>query len=377
MEYKKFLQYCLGQEIDNMDIVVAQMDWQQLYNFAQKQTLIGLCFQGIERIGKEYSNVLKTNPISQDLLMEWIGKSQQIRQLNFKVNKVATQLCSQLQRDQIDGCILKGQGNSLLYPDPYSRTPGDIDLWIHSDRRSIIAYTKKYFIIGDDIRYHHLETSVDNVSVEIHFTPGLINNPLYNARLQKWFQKYANNQYKNIQQLPDGIGTISIPTHYFNAIYQLCHLYHHFFDEGIGLRQIIDYYYVMLHLEKDAITNLQRDLKHLGLWNFAGAVMYLLQNVLNLPEDKMIRHIDQERGELLLKEILEGGNFGKHYQKYSQFTHQNIVKKYFLKIWRNLHFVKYYPSEALSEPLFRTWHFFWRRTHLLISIFSKNLTQHK
>ena len=29
----------------------------------------------------------------------------------------------------------------------------------------------------------------------------------------------------------------------FNVIYQLCHLYHHFFDEGIGLRQIIDYYY--------------------------------------------------------------------------------------------------------------------------------------
>ncbi len=36
------------------------------------------------------------------------------------------------------------------------------------------------------------------------------------------------------------------------------------------------------------------------------------------------------------------------------------TKKYFLKIWRNMHFVRYYPAEALSEPIFRTWHFFWR-----------------
>lgn len=36
------------------------------------------------------------------------------------------------------------------------------------------------------------------------------------------------------------------------------------------------------------------------------------------------------------------------------------TKKYFLNIWRNMHFVRYYPAEALSEPIFRTWHFFWR-----------------
>ena len=57
------------------------------------------------------------------------------------------------------------------------------------------------------------------------------------------------------------------------------------------------------------------------------------------------------------------GNFGKHFTKYGHFTQQGMAKKYFLKIWRNMHFVRYYPAEALSEPIFRTWHFFWRLRH--------------
>ena len=104
----------------------------------------------------------------------------------------------------------------------------------------------------------------------------------------------------------------------------------------------------------------QRELKYLGLWKFAGAVMFVLHEVLGLAEDKMIVPMDEQRGRLLLAEILDGGNFGRHFTKYAGFTHQSMGKKYFLKIWRNMHFVRYYPAEALCEPIFRTWHFFWR-----------------
>ena len=144
-------------------------------------------------------------------------------------------------------------------------------------------------------------------------------------------------------------------------IYQLAHLYHHFFDEGIGMRQIIDYYYVVNNDELLVIRDtLHRELKHLGLWKFAGAVMYVLHEVLGLSEERMIAPMDEKRGMLLLAEILNGGNFGRHFTKYGHFTQQGMAKKYFLKIWRNMHFVRYYPAEALSEPIFRTWHFFWR-----------------
>ena len=434
-----FLKYCLGYKGD-MSRVIAGMNWHELYSFASKQALLGLCFDGIERLGEEYPEELKQNPIGRELLMTWMGKAQQIRRQNMKVNAVAGKLFAMLRVDGMRCCVLKGQGNALMYPNPYSRTPGDIDVWIDASRERIMEYTQKKFELGDDIRLQHLETSLDGVPVELHFFPCSMNNILYHARLQKWFRRNADLQCSNVVSLPDGAGDIAIPTTAFNVVYQLTHLYHHFFDEGIGMRQIIDYYYVVcdfykvyqkssnpsvslskgsstfspspsssgsgdvtapsrcseplrskdggaskpspncagwdrLTIEGDnsagsatavtssastALVVVQRELKYLGLWKFAGAVMYVLHEALGLPEEKMIAPMDEKRGKLLLAEILEGGNFGRHFTKYGGFTHQSMGKKYFLKIWRNMHFVRYYPAEALSEPIFRTWHFFWR-----------------
>ena len=355
-----FLKYCQGAKSD-VNKVIAGIDWQMLYSFAFKQALLGLCFDGIERLGKEYPEELKLNPIGRELLMTWMGKAQQIRRQNMKVNAEAGKLFSMLREDGFRCCILKGQGNALMYPNPYSRTPGDIDVWVNASREYLTEYAKCHFKLEDDIRFHHLETTLDGVPVELHFFPGIMNNPIYNARLQKWFKRNADLQCSNVVSLPDGIGEIAIPTTAFNVVYQLTHLYHHFFDEGIGMRQIIDYYYVVNNDESLVIRDtLQRELKHLGLWKFAGAVMYVLHETLGLSEEKMIAPLDEKRGKLLLAEILNGGNFGRHFTKYGGFTHQSMGKKYFLKIWRNMHFVRYYPAEALSEPIFRTWHFFWR-----------------
>ena len=357
------LQYCLGYKGD-ISNVVARMDWQKLYSFASKQAILGLCFEVVERLGEEYPKELKKNPIEKELLMTWMGKLQQIRRQNMKVNAVAGKLFSMLREDGFRCCVLKGQGNALMYPNAYSRNPGDIDVWVNASREQITEYAKKHFEIGDDIRFHHLETSLDGVPVELHFFPGIMNNPVYNTRLQKWFKRNADLQCSNVVSLPDGIGEIAIPTTAFNVIYQLTHLHHHFFDEGIGMRQIIDYYYVVNNDELLVIRDtLQRELKHLGLWKFARAVMYVLHEALGLSEEKMIAPMDEKRGKLLLTEILNGGNFGQHFTKYGHFTQQGMAKKYFLKIWRNMHFVRYYPAEALSEPIFRTWHFFWRLKH--------------
>ena len=443
-----FLKYCLGNK-RNMSRVIAGMNWHELYSFASKQALLELCFEGIERLGKEYPEELKQNPIGRELLMTWMGKAQQIRRQNMKVNAVAGKLFAMLRVDGMRCCVLKGQGNALMYPNPYSRTPGDIDVWLDASRERTMEYAQKKFELGDDIRLQHLETSLDGVPVELHFFPCSMNNPIYHARLQKWFRRNADLQSSHIVGLPDGAGDIAIPTTAFNVIYQLTHLYHHFFDEGIGMRQIIDYFLVVNDFSKNvfldnksskitpslftlkegstshpdpltlrgeggnrptrcseplrskdggpskvspdcagwdrrgvsgdiasdasvssafttdssastALVVVQRELKYLGLWKFAGAVMYVLHEALGLSEEKMIAPMDEKRGKLLLAEILDGGNFGRHFTKYAGFTHQSMGKKYFLKIWRNMHFVRCYPAEALSEPIFRTWHFFWR-----------------
>ena len=249
-----FLKYSFGGKVD-MNRVIADIDWKQLYTFSSNQAILGLCFYGIEKLGNEYSEELKRNPIGRELLMTWMGATQQIRRQNMKVNVVANKLYSMLREDGLRCCILKGQGNALMYPNPYSRTPGDIDVWVNASREQITKYAQKHFEIGDDIRFHHLETSVDGVPVELHFFPCTMNNPIYNARLQKWFKRNADLQCSNVVSLPDGIGEIAIPTTTFNVIYQLTHLYHHFFDEGIGMRQIIDYFLVVNDFSKNVFLD--------------------------------------------------------------------------------------------------------------------------
>ena len=318
-----FLRYCIGSKSD-VSKVIAGMDWQELYSFASKQALLGLCFEGIERLGEVYSEEFKQNPIERNLLMTWMGKAQQIRRQNMKVNGVAAKLYSMLREDGLRCCILKGQGNALMYPNPYSRNPGDIDIWIHASRERIMEYARKKFELEDDIRLQHLETSLNGVPVELHFFPCSMNNPLYHTRLQKWFKRNADLQ-------------CSIAS-----------------DASVSSAFTTD------SSASTALDVVQRELKYLGLWKFARAVMYVLHEALGLSEEKMIAPMDEKRGKLLLAEILNGGNFGKHFTKYGHFTQKGMAKKYFLKIWRNMHFVRYYPAEALSEPIFRTWHFFWR-----------------
>ena len=116
-DFFAFMRYCLGYK-RNISNVVAGMDWQKMYSFASKQAILGHCFDGIERLGKEYPEELKLNPIGRELLMTWLVKAQQIRRqnMNMKVNTVASELFSMLREDGLRCCILKGQGNALMYP---------------------------------------------------------------------------------------------------------------------------------------------------------------------------------------------------------------------------------------------------------------------
>lgn len=248
-----------------MSMVVAKIDWRQLYTFASNQAILGFSFDGINRLGQEYPDKLKQNPIGRDLLMTWMGAAQQIHRQNMKVNVVAGKLFAMLREDRMRCCVLKGQGNALMYPNAYSRNPGDIDVWINASRERIMEYARNKFELVEDISLQHLETSLDGVPVELHFFPCFMNNPIYHARLQKWFRRNADLQFSHIVSLPDGAGDIAIPTSSFNVVYQLTHLYHHFFDEGIGMRQIIDYYYIVNNDELLVIRILCRE--NLNIWD--------------------------------------------------------------------------------------------------------------
>ena len=399
----RFLRFSLGLEGEAKGLLDGRkgsFDWDACYQFAKRQTLVGVLFDGIQRLPKELAP-------ARPLLLRWLSDSESIRRRNMRIDRASAYIYNKVCAAGFRCCILKGQGNALLYPHPSSRTPGDVDVWVMANREEL-RHIALSLTEGDGSSLqeslNHIGLTVHGVSVELHSTPALLNSPLHNSRLQKWRKRNADLQCSNRIALPNNAGEVAVPTLSFNIIYQLCHLFHHCFYEGVGLRQIVDYYFVLMNtdfsgntdeasgntdgvsgntdegclfLNTDcadfldsssgglgevdsggALVALQEELKWLGLWEFAGAVMYVLREVMGLDEKRMICAPDERRGRLLLEEIMAGGNFG-HYDTRNHFGQgalwHNIQR--FRRDWRMLRF---YPSEALSEPLFRAWHFLWR-----------------
>ena len=352
-----FLRFCIGsaKEIPGS---LKEVDWKELYTIAKKQALLGVLFYGIRRLPKELVP-------EQMLLMQWMAMAEMIRKQNIKLFQDSVKVCQNFENEGFANCILKGQGNALLYPDPYMRTPGDIDIYLSGGRRKIMKYVEQV-CPNQVMRYHHVDFPVMKTAIEVHFTPSYMFCPIHNRRMQKWFKEVMGEQCAHLVSLPDGYGEIHVPTASFNVIYILSHLYRHVFTEGIGLRQLIDYYFVLVKSEERRVKNLttlEHELKYLGLWKFAGAVMYVLHETLGLPEEKMIAPSDVKEGRFLLAEIMQGGNLGQYDTRLGSKENEGKLHRYFRMNLRNLRFVKHYPTEALSEPLFRTWFALWKKIH--------------
>ena len=368
-----FLQFCIGSVAD-IPASVKDADWKVLYVIAKKQALLGVLFHGIRRLPKELAP-------EQKLLMQWMVMAEQIRKQNIRLFQDSVKVCQNFENEDFANCILKGQGNALLYPDPYMRTPGDIDIYLSGGRKKIMKYVDQV-CPNQVMRYHHVDFPVMKTAIEVHFTPSYMFYPIHNRRMQKWFEEVMGEQCNHRVSLPDGYGEIYVPQVSFNVIYILSHLYRHIFTEGIGLRQLLDYYFVLVKWHTD-LTNLtdsnkslpqmtqiytdldalRHELKYLGLWKFAGAVMYVLHEVFELSEDRMIAPMDEMEGRFLLDEIMRGGNFGQYDDRMGSKVGESKIHRYFRMNLRNLRFVKHYPTEALSEPLFRTRFAVWKKIH--------------
>ena len=365
-----FLRFCIG-SAKEIPSSLKEVDWKELYAIAKKQALLGVLFHGIQRLPKELAP-------EQKLLMQWMVMAEQIRKQNIRLFLDSVKVCKNFENEGFANCILKGQGNALLYPDPYMRTPGDIDIYLAGGRKRVMQYINKV-CPNQVMRYHHVDFPVMKTAIEVHFTPSYMFFPIHNSRMQKWFKEVMGEQCNHRVSLPDGYGEIHVPQVSFNVIYILSHLHRHIFTEGIGLRQLLDYYFVLLKWHTD-LTNLtdsnkslpqmtqintdldalRHKLKYLGLWKFAQAVMFVMKEVFGLSEDRMIVPMDEREGRFLLAEIMRGGNFGQYDDRMGSKVGESKIHRYFRMNLRNLRFVKHYPTEALCEPVFRTWFAGWK-----------------
>ena len=397
--------------------------------------IYSILFDGIKKLPAEHVEMEK------ELLLQWMAESQMLVKANVRLNDAAIQVSEWFRKKGFRTCILKGQGNALMYPNPYSRTPGDIDIWVEGEDKRVISFVRS-ISPHEKACYHHIEfPSYKGVEVEVHYRPSFLLCFWHDRKLQKYYERVKEEQFSHRVMLGEQ-GEIAIPTVEFNLIFQLTHIFAHLMNEGIGLRQLVDYYYVLCDFYKvyqksskitpslftlkegstshpdpltlrgeggnrptrcseplrskdggpskvspncagwdrrdaigdmtsataarssfaanssAAIDRVQKELKELGLWKFAGGIMYIMQEVFGMPASRLIVPPNEKYGKFVLNEVLEAGNFGRHDAR-NRFGRSKLGHN-LQRVYRDIRLVRYFPAEALCEPLFRIWHFFWR-----------------
>lgn len=365
-------------------------EWASMYSECEKHALLGIAFAGVEKLPKE-----QYPPF--DVLAEWVHDAQVTKERNEKMNAECETLARRLENDGLWSCILKGQSNLVNYPEHLreGRTAGDIDVWCapiskqDKGERKVIEYALSRARIANkpvpEVRYHHVELErVYPVDVEIHHRPSFMCSPLKNIWLRNWCRKFEGaNETASVNG-----NEFPVPSVSFNVVYQLVHIYRHLFDEGIGLRQILDYYFVLqtlsvpLHRGKisppqspcvggeDRENRLEvreeclKQIERLGMKKFASAMMYLLQKVFAMPDEYLICKPNEKEGDFLLSEIMQAGNFGKYDERIKRVegSYMKVQCNHAFEKWKhNLRLIAHYPEEVLWEPVFRLYHWVWRK----------------
>lgn len=323
----------------------------ELLKIAEKQAIFGLVFEAIKDIEIE-------GLADKMQVLEAVGLQEQIKQRNLLLNKRAEMLTHIIASLNYKSCVLKGQGVAQLYSSPLYRQSGDIDIWVDGKQDEIVSCFRNNNICIHDIHYvHSIADFYNDLEVEVHFRPSWMYNPFNNRKLQKYFNKIKTEQFDNIVEK---IG-FAYPTIGFNLVYSLIHINRHIFEEGIGLRQLVDYYYILNHSSLDERNKAYQVLCDLSLKKFTAAIMFIEKDVLGIEDDYLLCPPDKKEGKFLLDEIMRGGNFGQHDSTNEWYDKDSRFKRGLFHLKRNWRYLKHYPSEVMWIPAWSLWHWSWRK----------------
>ena len=343
---------------DSLSYIPKPKEWKALYDMAKKQSIVGVCFAALQQLGADADEGFARIGMSEMQYLTWMGMAAKIQQKNEVVNQKCVELQAKLSADGISSSILKGQGVAALYCEHLRglRQSGDIDIYVSCGRKKAIEYARN--LQGAvDWDYKHLHLKVfDNIEVEMHYVPEVFLNLRKNKKLQVWFKEHREQMFAQNEHFVT-------PSLDVNLFYILLHTYRHFLYEGVGLRQLIDYYFVLSNpMVIDSMRyNTMNTIKVFEMLRFTQGVMWIMKEVFGLDNEYLLCEPDENEGRYILNEVMTGGNFG-HYDerlKDDKITGKKRAIKKILK--HNLHLLTHYPADTLWAPIWIVYHWCWKR----------------
>ena len=364
---------------DSLSRVPSTAEWSMLYGLAVKQAVTGVCFCGVQRLPKEQ---IVEMPVQ--LKMQWFALAESVKQRNDLMNRRCVEVQRILAKEGMESCIIKGQGVARLYDfndndnvnlnDKLGayRQSGDIDIYVPCGMDKALRWCREKY---GDVEYDYINAHVPvfkDVEVEIHWRVQSMTNLFRNRRLQRWLEREETKEMifggkadmKPSESLQSSETSITVPSLEFNAFYLMLHCYNHEFSSGLGIRQLMDYYFLLMNFHgtnRDSITNINRMFREYGMERFVGAVMWIMQEVFGLERERLLCEPDEKEGRYILAEVMAGGNFGHHDERIRK-VGKGKWQSVFATLQHAMHVLRRYPTEALWMPVWMAYHFILKRT---------------
>ena len=178
------------------------------------------------------------------------------------------------------------------------------------------------------------------------------------------------SQVKNFAMCEDGY---MVPTVEFDLLHQLAHSFRHLFGDGIGMRQVMDFYFTLQEaLRQDNVNwkTVNSTIKTTGINRFAEAILWIMKDVFGMPQYKISTLTsnlniapDEQLGQFLLNEVMLAGNFGHTDERINRGTHESPWHRFWRVNKQNLKLMRFSVWEVISTPLWRVFNFLWMQCH--------------
>lgn len=332
-------------EIGAQQLSFEEIDYSEVMSKARVQSVVGLVAAGLEHV----EDFKETQP---DVL-EMVGQALLIEKRNIEVNTFIPKIVKRLKKDGIDALLVKGQGVAQCYHRPLWRASGDVDLLFDDDnyvKAKKVLLPISYDIAKEDLKKKHLAFKIMGVNVELH---GKMSFAL-SRRVDMELDAVLNNCLKE-----GGVSTwrvdetdVLIPNPDNHVVLIFTHFLHHFFIEGVGLRQVCDWCRILWRYREDLdLRLLEQRLQTMGLMSEWRVFAALAVDALGMPVEAMPFYDPRygAKGERALGRILECGNFGhnrdlSYHRKYSGLRY--LVVAFWRRFWDFMSVIPVFPLDA-------------------------------
>jgi hypothetical protein len=324
------------------------VDWKKVHLLAQEQSVVGLVAAGIDIVQKVQG--VQKFKVPQTLLLQWIGEVQVIEQRNKAMNVFVADLIEKLRKYDVYTILVKGQGIAQCYEKPLWRASGDVDLLLSDsnyDKAKKVLIPLATDVETEYTHFKHQGMTINGWEVELHGTQHSRLSKCVDDGIDTTQRELFNGGKVRSVEFKSSSGSkvqVFLPAPDEDVIFVFTHILHHFFFEGIGLRQICDWCRLLwTYRESLNLGLLESRIRKMGLMSEWKTFGVLAVEYLGYPKDSMpllkssnIQEFKKfkKKADKICMFVLEVGNFG-HKQR-RDYSGMSYLKRKLVSVWGRL-----------------------------------------